>query len=120
MEKPKKLQNSFKKLKEHFSLLQNEPMRNHTSIKVGGPADLFAMPVTKDEFINLIKIAYKENIPLCIIGNGTNLLVTDKGIRGLVISTSKLKQEIKTTQIDTETFLISVLSGTKLSALCNF
>lgn len=120
MEKPKKLQNSFKKLKEHFSLLQDEPMKNHTSIKVGGPADLFAMPETKDEFINLIKTAYKENIPLCIIGNGTNLLVTDKGIRGLVISTSKLKIEIKTTQVDSETFLISVLSGTKLSALCNF
>lgn len=120
METTTKLKSSYKELKESFSLLSNEPMKNHTSIKIGGPADLFAIPETQNEFVNLIKIAYKENIPLTIIGDGTNLLIKDKGIRGLVISTSRFKQEIKTTRIDSETSIITTASGTKLSALCNY
>ncbi|MCD4743409.1 MAG: UDP-N-acetylmuramate dehydrogenase [Desulfobacteraceae bacterium] len=120
METATKLKNSYKELKENFSLLSDEPMKNHTSIKIGGPADLFAMPETQNEFVNLIKIARKENIPLTVIGDGTNLLIKDKGIRGLVISTSRFKQDIKTTRIDPETSIITTASGTKLSVLCNY
>lgn len=115
-----KFKHSYKELKENFSLLSDEPMKNHTSIKIGGPADLFAMPETQDEFIDLIKTAYNENISLTIIGDGTNLLIKDKGIRGLVISTSRFKQEIKASKIDSETSLITTVSGTKLSTLCNY
>ena len=120
METATKLKNSYKELKENFSLLSDEPMKNHTSIRIGGPADLFAMPETQNEFVNLIKIAHKENVPLTIIGDGTNLLIKDKGIRGLVISTRRFKQEIKTTRIDSETSIITTASGAKLSALCNY
>ena len=56
METATKLKNSYKELKENFSLLSDEPMKNHTSIKIGGPADLFTMPETQNEFVNLIKI----------------------------------------------------------------
>lgn len=120
MENTLKLKNSYKELKENFNLLSDEPMKNHTSIKVGGPADFFAMPETKEEFINLIAETSKMNIALTIIGDGTNLLIKDKGIRGLVVSTSKLKQAIKTTKTNSETFMIKALTGTKLSTLCSY
>ncbi|MCK5310931.1 MAG: UDP-N-acetylmuramate dehydrogenase [Desulfobacteraceae bacterium] len=120
MERIAKLKDSYKKLKEDFNLLSDEPMKNHTSIKVGGPADLFAMPETNGEFINLITFSSKNNIPLTIIGDGTNLLIKDNGIRGLVISTSKLNQEIKTTKIDSNSFKVTAGVGTKLSTLCKY
>ena len=120
MAKTETLKSSCKKLQENFTLLSNEPMKNHTSIQVGGPADLFAMPKTKDELVNLIKTAQKENIALTIIGDGTNLLVKDKGIRGLVISTSKFKNTIELKKIDSASSILTCSSGTKLSSLCNF
>ncbi len=120
MEDTKQIENSFKKLKENFNLLSDEPMKNHTSIKVGGPADLFATPETKEEFINLVTTASKMNIAVTIIGDGTNLLIRDKGIRGLVISTNKFKQTIKQYEANSESSIITASAGTKLSKLCNF
>ncbi len=115
-----KLNNSYSKLKEQFTLLCNEPMKNHTSMKIGGPADLFAMPETKKELIALVQASSKEGISLTISGGGTNLLVRDKGIRGLVVCTTKFKQAIKTTKVNSETSLVKVSCGTKLSTLCNY
>lgn len=59
----------------------NEPMSKHTSFKTGGPADIFVVPDSKEEIIKLLKL----DIPKTIVGNGSNLLVRDGGIRGLVI-----------------------------------
>ena len=59
----------------------NESMSKHTSFKTGGPADIFVVPESKDEIIKLLKL----DTPKTIIGNGSNLLVKDGGIRGLVI-----------------------------------
>ncbi|MCP3900603.1 MAG: UDP-N-acetylmuramate dehydrogenase [Desulfobacteraceae bacterium] len=120
MENTKQIDSSFKKLKENFNLLSDEPMKNHTSIKVGGPADLFATPETKEEFINLVTTASKMDIAVTIIGDGTNLLIRDKGIRGLVISTSKFKPTIKQYEANSESSIITASAGTKLSTLCNF
>ena len=69
-------------------ILENEPMKNHITFKVGGPADYFAIPATVNELKRLISVAKEENIPVTVIGNGSNLLVLDKGIRGLVICTT--------------------------------
>lgn len=63
----------------------NEPMKNHTSFKVGGPADILIEPDNVEELVLAIKKLRKGNIPYYIIGNGTNLLVSDKGIRGAVV-----------------------------------
>ena len=63
----------------------NEPMKKHTSFKVGGPADIYAIVDTEKKLIELISIAEKNNIPITIVGNGTNLLVKDGGVDGLVI-----------------------------------
>lgn len=67
----------------------NEPMRDHTTFKVGGPADLLIMPNSENDIIDIIKYCNNKEIPFIVIGNGSNLLVTDKGIRGVVIKLGK-------------------------------
>lgn len=72
-------------------ILANEPMKNHITFKTGGPADYFAMPATFNELKRLLSVAKEENLKVTVIGKGSNLLVLDKGIRGLVICTTELK-----------------------------
>ena len=63
----------------------NEPMSKHTSFRVGGNADIFATVDSEEKLIKVIEIAKNTSMPITIVGNGTNLLVKDGGIRGLVI-----------------------------------
>lgn len=63
----------------------DEPMRNHTSFRIGGPADALIMPADADDLRNIIGFANENDIPLEIMGNGTNLLVSDEGVDGIVI-----------------------------------
>lgn len=57
----------------------NEPMSKHTSFKIGGMADIFVKVKTIQELDHVICVAKKENIPLTVIGNGSNVLVKDRG-----------------------------------------
>lgn len=88
------------KLQDIFSgctdrpLLLEEPMSRHTSFRIGGPADMMAMPKNEAELSNLLQKAAANNIPVALIGNGSNLLVRDKGIRGLVIKLGNMLNEI--------------------------
>lgn len=66
-----------------------EPMRLHTTFRIGGPADYFVTPMTKEELQDIVIFCEKEEVPWYILGNGSNLLVADKGIRGVVISLEK-------------------------------
>lgn len=75
-------------------LLINEPMSRHTSFKIGGPADLMAMPKNENELSLLLRKAKEHKVPVTLIGNGSNLLVRDKGIRGLVIKLGNMLSEI--------------------------
>ena len=63
----------------------NEPMSKHTSFRVGGNADILAIVDSEEKLIKVIEIAKNKFKPITIVGNGTNLLVKDGGIRGLVI-----------------------------------
>ncbi|WP_420537035.1 UDP-N-acetylmuramate dehydrogenase [Garciella nitratireducens] len=76
-------------------ILIDEPMRNHTSFKIGGPADFLVLPKSVIEIQNIVKICKKENIPFFVIGNGTDLLVRDKGIRGVVLKIAKNFDHVK-------------------------
>ncbi|SHJ16059.1 UDP-N-acetylmuramate dehydrogenase [Clostridium amylolyticum] len=78
--------------KNEFDL--DVPMSEHTYFKVGGPADIMVTPSTKDKVIEVINLCKAENIPYIIIGNGSNLLVRDGGIRGVVIKLSALNNII--------------------------
>lgn len=95
-------------------IIFDEPMKKHTSFKIGGTADYFFKATTLEELQNIIKFAKIKELPITIIGNGSNLLVTDKGIRGLVIKIDikKLKIEKKD-----EFAVIEVGAGNKLMAL---
>ena len=75
----------FNKIIPTTRLLVNEPLSGHTTFKIGGPADYLVFPSSVDEISGVMIIAKQYNIPVSIIGNGSNMLVLDKGIKGLVL-----------------------------------
>ena len=87
----------------------NEPMKNHTSFKIGGPAEIYIKITSIEELQKVLEFAKKENIKITILGNGSNVLVSDKGIKGIVIKTN-LKD------INIEKVLIHMLKLGKLKS----
>lgn len=75
-------------------LLVAEPMTKHTSFHIGGPADLMAQPQSEEELRALLVKAAEATVPVTLVGNGSNLLVRDKGIRGLVIKLGNMLRDI--------------------------
>ena len=67
----------------------NEPMKRHTTFRIGGPADYFLMPSSEKELKGIIEICKSEELPYFILGNGSNLLVSDKGYRGVIVQLYK-------------------------------
>ena len=66
-------------------VLVDEPMKRHTTFRIGGPADFFLPPSTVAEVRGILEICREEELPYFILGNGSNLLVSDKGYRGVII-----------------------------------
>lgn len=66
-------------------VLVDEPMKRHTTFRIGGPADFFLLPSMVDEVRGILEICREEELPYFILGNGSNLLVSDKGYRGVII-----------------------------------
>ena len=101
-------------MKIEEKIIYNEPMKNHTSFKIGGVADKFLIVNSKEELKQALEYAKEEKIEVTIIGNGSNLLVKDNGIRGLVIKINiqKLKIEKKEDYVE-----IEVGSGYKMMSL---
>ena len=97
----------------NIELLENENMSRHTSFKIGGAADIYLCPQSADELKTVLSVARAENIPLTIIGNGSNLLVSDDGIKGAVISTIKCN---KIKMLDENTIYAD--AGASLTAVC--
>ena len=95
-----------------MNIKKNEPMKNHTTFKIGGMADEFCEAESIDEIIRLIDYAKDKKIPYFVIGNGSNVLVSDKGIRGLVIKISGAFSEFEVLGD-----IISAKSGALLSTL---
>lgn len=75
----------FENVIEKEYIKYNEPMSKHTSMKVGGNADIYIEVTDSKKMQEIISLAKEKNIPITIIGNGSNLLVSDEGIRGLVV-----------------------------------
>ncbi|MDQ6418966.1 UDP-N-acetylmuramate dehydrogenase [Paenibacillus sp. LHD-117] len=69
-------------------LLLNEPLSKHTTWKIGGPADLLILPRSKEQLITAVKLLHKHEVPWTNLGRGSNMLASDKGIRGVVIKPS--------------------------------
>ncbi len=88
-----------------------EPMRAHTTFRIGGPADYFVTPGTREQVQSLIRLCGKEQMPYCIIGNGSNLLVGDKGVRGVVIQIYRMMGKIEVDGCEIRAQAGALLSG---------
>ena len=75
-------------------VLFEEPMKRHTTFRIGGPAEIFVMPKTTEEVKKTLEICRQEEIPYFVLGNGSNLLVSDKGYRGVIIQMDRNMEEI--------------------------
>lgn len=105
-------------------IYMNEPMCKHTTFKVGGNADIFIKAKTIEQLKYIIKIAKKNNIHMTIIGNGSNILVKDKGIRGIVVQINFEEIEFENEKsnnklIDNyeDSVIVKVGAGVKLAGL---
>lgn len=96
-----------------------EPMRNHTSLKIGGPADIFTIPRDILSLNRLYAHLARNHLPVFALGGGTNILVRDGGIEGAVISFRSLKK-IGTLSEDSEWVNLSVAAGTLLQSLVRY
>lgn len=86
-------------------VLTEEPMWRHTTFRIGGPADYFLIPETREEIREILKICDAEGIPSFVLGNGSNLLVSDRGFSGAVIQLYRNMGELR-------------VEGTKITASC--
>lgn len=77
------------------NVLRDEPMSRHTTFRIGGPADYFVTPKDKEEIKKIIKFCREEQVPFYVIGNGSNLLVGDRGYRGVIIQIFKKMSKIE-------------------------
>lgn len=94
-EKIRRLQEKAQEILGADRVLAGEPMREHTTFRIGGPADLFLIPETEEQVQALLRACRAEDVPCYILGNGSNLLVSDIGVRGAVILIDHNLQEIR-------------------------
>lgn len=78
-----------------MKILKNEPLKQHTSFRVGGPAKVYVVPEDIEELQKLIRFLYDEKLPYDIIGNGTNLLVSDAGVDHVVVEIGRALEGIE-------------------------
>ncbi|MDD3002528.1 MAG: FAD-binding protein [Candidatus Shapirobacteria bacterium] len=104
------LKNKFPNLE----IYKNHLLAPYTTVKIGGPADYFINTKTTDEFVEALEYGKQNNLPITVLGNGSNVLISDSGIRGLVIKNDSEEMEI----IDQDKIRVS--SGTQLSSLINY
>ncbi|MBU3810145.1 MAG: UDP-N-acetylmuramate dehydrogenase [Candidatus Niameybacter stercoravium] len=102
-----------KKINREY-IIEDEMMNKHTTFKVGGPADLYVIPRSEEELVYAIEVCKSENAPYYVIGNGSNLLVTDKGFRGVIIEVYRQMSDITV-----EGNCITAYAGALLSRIAN-
>lgn len=78
-----------------MEILFDEPMKEHTSFKIGGSADMLIRPTSIEQIRDIIKVIKTYNVPYFVLGNGSNLLVNDKGFRGVIIQLYRNMNEAK-------------------------
>ncbi len=107
---------NYQQFKEQFSLLSMEPLKKYTSFRVGGPADLLALPGSVQQLKDLLKAARQRQIPVTILGGGSNTLVSDEGIRGLVLVLKRFRARLDVV----EARRVKALCGEALAAVVRF
>jgi len=97
-----------------MEILKNVILAPYTTVKIGGPADFFIHVHNSKEFVEALEYGQKNNLSITILGNGSNVLISDSGIRGLVIKNDSNEIELLPNN------KIKVASGVQLSSLINF
>lgn len=111
----KEILSNLEKIISKEKIKQNEPMKEHTSLKIGGPAEFFIKVNSVEELKGVLQFCKANVVPLTIVGNGSNLLVLDKGIKGIVIKTELKQIQIK--NINEEKVEVIVDDGVQLGLL---
>ena len=96
----------------------DEPMSRHTSFKVGGPAEIFARPHTMDMACRIVLKARETGVPVFMAGDGTNLVVADRGIRGLVLVLHGIPSDVSFEEQTGGTVLVTAHAGVRTRTLC--
>lgn len=99
---------------EQLALYPDEPMSRHTSFRIGGPADLLVSPKSEQAVCSVVRAAKRAGLPLTVLGNGSNVLVSDDGIRGVVLCIGSAYAEV-----EIQDACITAQTGALLSALSN-
>lgn len=90
-----RIENKFYACLGSDNVYRNEPMKKHTTFRIGGPADYYLCPHSAEEIQKVVEICREEKMPYFILGNGSNLLVSDQGYRGVVIQLWKNVSDIR-------------------------
>lgn len=97
------------------NILLDEPMNKHTSFKTGGKVDIFVKAYSVEEIKSILKISKENNIPLFVLGNGTNLLVKDEGFRGIVLQVKLDNIKINETEVVVQSGVKNAVLSKKLT-----
>ncbi len=90
MEKTKRCMAALHEAAPEIEVMVEEPMRRHTTFAIGGPADLFVVPKTPEQLAKVLQVICDCGLPLLLLGNGSNMLVSDAGYRGAVVCTTEM------------------------------
>ncbi len=101
---------------EEIVYKENEPMSAHTTFKIGGPADIFIKPASETAVTKIVSFCNEREIPFYVLGNGSNLLVSDLGIEGAVIHIAGGLSDVSLSGVNE----ITCGSGLRLSLLCSY
>lgn len=110
----KMLFEALQSISESAQLLRDEPMSRHTTFRVGGPADLMFFPKDVDQLIRAIEMAKVRNIPATVLGNGSNIIALDGGVRGLVIVLGE-----RFSEISLDGYMLSAQAGASLAKVAS-
>lgn len=105
-------------------VLADEPMKLHTTFRIGGPADYFLVPDSYEELSGIFQVCSEEKLPYFILGNGSNLLVSDEGYRGVIIqmyrNMGKIRVEGTTVCAQSGALLSAIAAAAKNASLTGF
>ena len=93
------------------NVLMTEPMRDHTTFKIGGPADVMVTPTTPEALVRVLDTCYLGNVPVTVVGNGSDLLVGDRGVRGVVVL---LRDNLSEVEVDASRWRVTAQAGALL------
>lgn len=98
----------------------DEPMSRHTSLRVGGPAEAYVAIKRPEDLVKLINWSREKGLPCLVFGDGTNLLVKDEGINGIVITLTRAFKKIIQTGTEKDGVIVTAMAGVRMQTLCRF